>query len=156
MKSIIDRIIDLEIKVVRLEKIIKKSYIPNQHLKKLRERLIKLILSNKNKYQTIKLSEGEMSFNFAHLVDMKDIIKKYGNFYVLFLGSQCDLDISFWVCSGYNNPSSLTNFLEEHNIIRLYDNKIDSNKAFLIALKHTKQKNISIKNIVEFIREPKE
>jgi len=83
----------------------------------------------------ISLGSGETRFNFSHLVQMKHLIKDYGDDFVLLVGSTVDLDIDLWDWND-NKYVSLKDALEQLNIkiVRVTGSvSIDGSSTTIIA-----------------------
>jgi len=100
-------------------------------------------------------SGGYVRFCYPHLLDMLELIKPYGNYFVLLSGSQVDFDVSLWDAS--DRFGNLTNLLNENHIIKLYDSSLATHEGYLIALETLDSDvvhnfKITADNITQFIR----
>lgn len=142
-KCLCEKIKKLEKRIKKLEK----NYIPNQELRGLRDRLINRV--KKGSILAFSLNEGTCGLDFPKILDMLSWIKDKGNFYILLCGSSCAYDVGLFDF----NTKIPTDTLDDLYIKRIFDTRIDKNKAYLIALEKINQKTIPDENITMFIRE---
>lgn len=142
-KCLCEKIKRLEKRIQKLEK----NYVPNQELRGLRDRLIHVIM--KGNFFPYYLNEGSCRLDFPKILDMLNEIKDKGNFYILLCGSSCAYDVGL-----LDFDSDIpTDTLDDLYIKRIFDTRIDKDKAYLIALEKINQKDIPDENIVMFTRE---
>ncbi len=151
-RKTLERISVLETRIFELENNLKKYFIPNQEFKELKNRLINIV-NDMNFDYPFELDEGSTCFNFYKLIDMKETVIEHGNVYILLTGSRVDNDLALWDLKQLNpNYYDINNLLLSNNIKRLYDNRINADEAYLIALNDINQTEIPIENIAKFVR----
>lgn len=139
-------------KLKKLEKRIKKlekNYIPNQELKALRDRLINKVM--KGNFVSYTIDEGSCGLYFPKVYEMLHDIRDKGNFYILLCGANCAHDIIRYA----KDENEVNNLLDNYYIKKIFDTRVDKDKAYLIALNNIKQKKIPDENIAMFTREDK-
>lgn len=141
----------LELMIKKLEKRIEKlekNSIPNQELKNSKNRLVNR--TKKGAFPYYDLDEGNTKLTFPKIFEMLHEVSDKGNFYILLCGAKCSTDVAMFDFNRGEKDSD--EILNDLYIKKIFDNRIDKDKCYLIALDKIGQENIPDENIAMFER----